>query len=71
MVSRFETLDKARTKVRIKVCNIMMALTLVGCLIMTIKGKREAAAGGSLMKMNLDWHKEYNEQARQPEEGKK
>ncbi|XP_010113635.1 PREDICTED: protein FAM162A-like, partial [Chlamydotis macqueenii] len=34
-----EVLDAARNSVRIKVCYIMIALTLLGCLAMVITGK--------------------------------
>lgn len=39
----------------------MMALTLVGCLIMVISGKRAQERGESVQKQNLEWHRKYNE----------
>lgn len=41
----------------------MMALTAVGCLIMIMSGKEAAERGETVQKMNLDWHKEYNEKS--------
>lgn len=41
----------------------MMALTAVGCVIMVMSGKKAAERGETVQKQNLDWHKEYNEQA--------
>lgn len=39
VLCRSELLDAARNNVRIKVCYIMIALTLLGCLAMVITGK--------------------------------
>lgn len=39
-----EVLDAARNTVRIKVCYIMIALTLLGCLAMVITGKEVSIA---------------------------
>lgn len=39
VLRRSEVLDAARNTVRIKVCYIMIALTLLGCLAMVITGK--------------------------------
>lgn len=58
---RFETVDKARNLVRIKVANMMMAMTALGCLYMVYTGKKKAEQGESVGKMNMDWHREYNE----------
>lgn len=37
---RFEMIDAARNKMRVKMSYLMMALTVVGCIIMVIVGKR-------------------------------
>lgn len=37
---RFEMIDAARNKVRVKVCYVMMAATIGACLVMVIMGKR-------------------------------
>lgn len=55
-------MEKARNKMRIRIANIMMALTVVGCLVMVWSGKRAADKGESIQKQNLEWHKEYNDQ---------
>lgn len=39
VLHRSEVLDAARNTVRIKICYIMIALTLLGCLAMVITGK--------------------------------
>lgn len=51
----------ARNKLRIKVANFMMAATVFACMIMVYTGKRAADKGESVAKMNLDWHKQINE----------
>lgn len=58
-----DVMEKTRNKTRIRIANIMMALTVVGCLIMVWSGKQAAGRGESVVKANLDWHKEYNEQS--------
>nr|XP_013038868.2 protein FAM162B-like [Anser cygnoides] len=47
-----EVLDAARNSVRIKVCYIMIALTLLGCLAMVITGKEAAKKDHTLLRMN-------------------
>lgn len=54
-------MERCRSKIRIRVSNILMVLTLVGCLLMVRSGKKAAEKGETLQKLNLDWHKEYNE----------
>ncbi|KAM6124901.1 protein FAM162B-like [Phoenicopterus ruber ruber] len=49
-----EVLDAARNSVRIKVCYIMIALTLLGCLVMVITGKEAAKRDHTLLKMNIE-----------------
>lgn len=46
---------------RIRIANIMMIATLLGCGFMVYSGKQAASRGESVQKMNIDWHKEYNE----------
>lgn len=64
-----DVMEKARNKIRIRLANCMMLFTALGCLIMIWSGKKAAERGESVQKMNLDWHKEYNEQ-RAAEESK-
>lgn len=54
-------MEKARNRVRIRIANIMMVLTFLGCVAMIISGKKAAERGESIHKQNLDWHKAYNE----------
>ncbi|XP_010157065.1 PREDICTED: protein FAM162B-like [Eurypyga helias] len=49
-----EVLDAARNSVRIKVCYIMIALTLLGCLAMVITGKEAAKKDHTLLRMNME-----------------
>lgn len=51
--------------------NYMMVATVVACIGMVIAGKKAAEAGETITKMNLDWHKEYNDQAKAEIEAKK
>ncbi|KFV58006.1 Protein FAM162B, partial [Tyto alba] len=49
-----EVLDAARNSVRIKVCYIMIALTLLGCLAMVITGKEAAKKDHTLLRANIE-----------------
>ncbi|CAD7003358.1 UPF0389 protein CG9231 [Ceratitis capitata] len=59
-----EVMERCRNKIRIRVANIMMALTVFGCCIMVYSGKQAAKSGDSVTKQNLDWHKKYNEDSK-------
>ena len=39
----------------------MMLVTAIGCIVMVMSGKKAAEHGDSLAKMNIEWHKQYNE----------
>ncbi|NXU89616.1 F162B protein, partial [Xiphorhynchus elegans] len=49
-----EVLDSARNIVRIKVCYIMIALTVLGCLAMIITGKEAAKKDQTLLRANTE-----------------
>jgi hypothetical protein len=56
-------MEKVRNRIRIRVANIMMALTAIGCIVMVMSGKKAAERGDTVQKQNLDWHKEYNQKS--------
>jgi hypothetical protein len=56
-----DVMEKARNRFRIRTANIMMILTVIGCLYMVFSGKQAQERGESVLKMNQDWHKEYND----------
>lgn len=58
-----DVMEKVRNKFRIRVANIMMLLTIVGCVFMVISGKKAVEKGDSVQKMNQDWHAEYEKKA--------
>ncbi|XP_058835082.1 UPF0389 protein CG9231 [Topomyia yanbarensis] len=60
-----DVMERCRNQVRIKVANYMMIGTVIGCILMIITGKKAQERGDTIQKMNLDWHKEYNEKPRQ------
>ncbi|NWS13930.1 F162B protein, partial [Pachyramphus minor] len=49
-----DVLDAARNVVRIKVCYIMIALTVLGCLTMVITGKEAARKDQTLLRVNTE-----------------
>lgn len=61
-------MDRARNRFRIRLANVMMVLTGIGCILMVMSGKEAAERGESVAQMNLDWHAEYNEKARKEAE---
>ncbi|XP_015179037.1 PREDICTED: UPF0389 protein CG9231 [Polistes dominula] len=59
------TLDcmlQARSKVRVRICNIMIVITLIGFLIAAVSGKKEVASGNTLFKIDQDWQKNLREE---------
>ncbi|XP_037811145.1 UPF0389 protein GA21628 isoform X2 [Lucilia sericata] len=56
-----EVMERSRNKMRIRIANIMMGLTILGCALMIYSGKAAAKRGDSVTKQNLEWHKRYNE----------
>ncbi|NXG01856.1 F162B protein, partial [Sakesphorus luctuosus] len=49
-----DVLDAARNIVRIKVCYLMIALTVLGCLAMVITGKEAAKKDQTLLRVNAE-----------------
>ncbi|XP_071425727.1 protein FAM162B-like [Pithys albifrons albifrons] len=49
-----DVLDAARNIVRIKVCYLMIALTVLGCLAMVITGKEAAKKDQTLLRANTE-----------------
>ncbi|NXB31463.1 F162B protein, partial [Eulacestoma nigropectus] len=49
-----EVHDTARNIVRIKVCYIMIALTVLGCVTMIITGKESAKKDQTLLRVNTE-----------------
>lgn len=58
-----DVVEKVRNKFRIRAANIMMLLTLIGCGFMIASGKKAQEKGDSVLKMNQDWHVEYEQKA--------
>ncbi|XP_030387185.1 UPF0389 protein CG9231 [Scaptodrosophila lebanonensis] len=56
-----DVMERCRNKVRIRIANIMIGLTALGCVIMVYSGKEAAKRGESVTKQNLEWHKQFNE----------
>ncbi|XP_005386565.1 PREDICTED: protein FAM162A [Chinchilla lanigera] len=50
----FEMLDTAKNKLRVKISYVMVALTVLGCILMVIQGKKAAQRNESLTGWNLD-----------------
>ncbi|TRY90798.1 hypothetical protein DNTS_028614 [Danionella cerebrum] len=50
----YEMIDNARNKVRVKVCYLMIGLTILGCFAMVYTGKKAAARHDTLSARNLE-----------------
>ncbi|XP_049420921.1 protein FAM162B [Epinephelus fuscoguttatus] len=64
----FEMIDAARNKARVKVCYIMMAATIVACLVMVFLGKRAVGRHESLIGQNMEKKARWREEQRQEKE---
>ncbi|XP_067402050.1 protein FAM162A isoform X1 [Emydura macquarii macquarii] len=60
-----ELLDSARNKLRVKISYVMIALTILGCIVMVIKGKRAAERHESLATQNLEKKARWREEIAQ------
>uniref|UniRef100_A0A6P4FAT1 UPF0389 protein CG9231 n=1 Tax=Drosophila rhopaloa TaxID=1041015 RepID=A0A6P4FAT1_DRORH len=56
-----DVMERCRNKMRIRLANIMIALTAIGCAIMVYSGKQAAKRGESVTKMNLEWHNQFKD----------
>lgn len=56
-------MDRARDRFRVKGCIYMMLVCIVLCIVQIVRGKNAAERGESVVKSNLEWHRQYNEAA--------
>ncbi|XP_023942438.1 UPF0389 protein GA21628 [Bicyclus anynana] len=54
-------IDRSRSEARIKISNILIFLTCLASLGAVLSGRAAAKRGESVHQMNLDWHKQYEE----------
>ncbi|NXE81664.1 F162A protein, partial [Cochlearius cochlearius] len=58
-----ETIRAAKTTLRVKFSYVMIALTILGCIAMVIKGKQAVKRHESLTSMNLEKKAQWREEA--------
>ncbi|XP_007983801.1 protein FAM162A isoform X1 [Chlorocebus sabaeus] len=58
-----EMLDAAKNKMRVKICYLMIALTVIGCIAMIISGKKAAQRNETLTRLNLEKKARLREEA--------
>ncbi|XP_075448985.1 protein FAM162A isoform X1 [Ascaphus truei] len=63
----YEMVDMAKSKMRVKVAYMMMALTIIGCIATVISGKRAAGRHESLSSFNLEKKARLREEAQREE----
>ncbi|KAJ0178765.1 hypothetical protein K1T71_005540 [Dendrolimus kikuchii] len=62
-----ELIERSRSEARIKISNILIALTALASFGAILAGKAAAKRGESVHQMNLDWHKQYEEEQKKKE----
>ncbi|NXU54938.1 F162A protein, partial [Turnix velox] len=60
-----ETIRAAKTTLRVKFSYVMIALTILGCIIMVIRGKQAVKRHESLTSINLEKKAQWREEATQ------
>ncbi|XP_025917259.1 protein FAM162A isoform X2 [Apteryx rowi] len=60
-----ETIRAAKTTLRVKFSYVMIALTILGCVIMVIRGKQAVKRHESLISINLEKKAQWREEAAQ------
>ncbi|KAG6441540.1 hypothetical protein O3G_MSEX001834 [Manduca sexta] len=65
-----DLIERSRSEARIKISNVLMVLTALASLGAILAGKAAAKRGESVHKMNLDWHKQYEEEQKAKEVAK-
>uniref|UniRef100_A0A2K5UX07 Protein FAM162A n=1 Tax=Macaca fascicularis TaxID=9541 RepID=A0A2K5UX07_MACFA len=58
-----EMLDAAKNKMRVKICYLMIVLTVIGCIAMIIDGKKAAQRNQTLTRLNLEKKARLREEA--------
>lgn len=64
---RAEIIERSRSEARIKISNILIVLTALASFGAILAGKAAAKRGESVHQMNLDWHKQYEEEQKTKE----
>ncbi|XP_016127284.1 protein FAM162B-like [Sinocyclocheilus grahami] len=67
-VFRFEMIDAARNRVRVKACYVMMALTILACLATAVSGKQAASRNENLTSRNMEKKARWREEAQKEKE---
>ncbi|XP_017770841.1 PREDICTED: UPF0389 protein CG9231 [Nicrophorus vespilloides] len=57
-----DIVEKARNRMRIRIANCMMAVTMIGCFLMALSGKRAHERGESVQQQTLDRHRLLKEE---------
>ncbi|KFV54865.1 Protein FAM162A, partial [Tyto alba] len=60
-----DTIRAAKTTLRVKFSYVMIALTILGCVVMVIRGKQAVKRHESLISMNLEKKAQWRDEATQ------
>ncbi|XP_076868785.1 protein FAM162B [Brachyhypopomus gauderio] len=61
----YETIDKARNKMRVRACYVMIGVTLIGCVAMIFLGKEAARHHVNLTSMNMEKKAQWRQDVQQ------
>ncbi|XP_076296258.1 UPF0389 protein CG9231 [Lasioglossum baleicum] len=67
----WSTMQRANTIARIRICNIMGVIAIIGFISAVMSGKREAAAGRHVIGDRMQWYEEVRQKGREEAEAKK
>ncbi|XP_076654990.1 UPF0389 protein GA21628 [Halictus rubicundus] len=67
----WSTMQRANTIARIRICNIMAVIAIIGFIWAVVSGKREAAAGRHVISDRMLWYEEVKQKGIAEAEAKK
>ncbi|CAH2105791.1 unnamed protein product [Euphydryas editha] len=67
----WDVIERSRSEARIKLSNYLILLTILASIFAVVSGKAAAKRGESVHQMNLDWHKQYEEDFKKKQESDK
>ncbi|XP_015436666.1 PREDICTED: protein FAM162A-like isoform X2 [Dufourea novaeangliae] len=66
----WSTMQQANTRARIRICNYMIVVVIIGFIISCMSGKKEAAGGRHIISDRMNWYNEVREKGRIEREAK-
>ncbi|XP_045447162.1 UPF0389 protein GA21628 [Melitaea cinxia] len=67
----WDLIERSRSEARIKLSNYLILITILASVFAVVSGKAAAKRGESVHQMNLEWHKQYQEEFKKKQESEK